>query len=77
MDIQHLLKQLEGAFAENTLRAYLADFNDFDVWCKSQQLTPEHITSFGVADYITWMALSRKTATVRRRIHSLSSFINY
>jgi len=73
MDIQDLLKQLEGAFAENTLRAYRADFNDFDRWCKSQQLTPEHIISAEVADYIVWMALSRSTATVRRRIDSLSS----
>jgi hypothetical protein len=29
MDIQQILKQLEGAFAKNTLRAYRADFNDF------------------------------------------------
>ena len=73
MDIQHMLKQLEGAFAENTLRAYRADFNDFDRWCKSQQLAPKHITSAEVADYISWMALTRSTATVRRRINSLGS----
>jgi len=73
MDIQHMLKQLEGAFAENTLRAYRADFNDFDRWCKSQQLAPKHITSAEVADYIAWMALTRSTATVRRRINSLGS----
>jgi site-specific recombinase XerD len=41
MGIQPILKQLEGAFAENTLRAYRADLNAFDYWCKSQQLTPE------------------------------------
>lgn len=52
MDIQHMHKQLEGAFAENTLRACRADFNDFDRWCKSQQLTPKHIASAEVADYI-------------------------
>lgn len=73
MDIQQILKQLDGAFAANTLRAYRADFNDFDRWCKSQQLTPEHITSAEVADYIAWMALSRSTVTVCRRIDSLSS----
>ena len=53
MDIQRLLQQLDGAFAENTLRAYRADFNDFTTWCKSQQLDPEQITSDQVADYIT------------------------
>jgi site-specific recombinase XerD len=64
MVIQHILKRLEGAFAENTLRACRADLNAFDYWCKSQQLTPEPITGAEVADYVAWMALSRTTVTV-------------
>ena len=60
-------------FAGNTLRACRTDFKDFDRWCKSQQLTPKHITSAEVVDYIAWMALSRSVAKVRRRINSLGS----
>ena len=39
-------------FAQNTLRAYRSDFNDFNTWCTSQQLTPEHITSEDIAKYL-------------------------
>ena len=73
MDVQQILKQLEGAFAKNTLRAYRADFNDFSQWCASKQLTPGHITSEEIANYIAWMASNRSSATVRRRIATLSS----
>jgi len=73
MDIQQILKQLDGAFAKNTLRAYCADFDSFSTWCKSQQLTPEHITSEDIANYIVWMTPNYSSATVRRRIASLSS----
>ena len=52
MDICKILIQLDGAFAQNTLRAYRSDFNDFNTWCTSQQLTPEHITSEDIAKYI-------------------------
>ena len=73
MDVQQILKQLEGAFAKNTLRAYRADFNDFSQWCVSQQLTPGHITSDEIANYIAWMVPNRSSATIRRRIATLSS----
>ena len=73
MDVQQILKQLEGAFAKNTLRAYRADFNDFSQWCVSQQLTPGHITSDEISNYIAWMVPNRSSATIRRRIATLSS----
>ena len=73
MDIYKILIQLDGAFAQNTLRAYRSDFNDFNTWCTSQQLTPEHITSEDIAKYIVWMTSESSSATVRRRIASLSS----
>lgn len=73
MDITQLLQQLDGAFADNTVRAYRADFNDFAAWCKSQQLDPALISSAQVANYVTWMSQRRSTATVRRRIGSLSA----
>jgi len=73
MDIYKILMQLDGAFAQNTLRAYRSDFNDFNTWCTSQQLTPEHITSEDIAKYIVWMTSESSSATVRRRIASLSS----
>lgn len=73
MDVYKILIQLDGAFAKNTLRAYRSDFNDFNTWCNSQQLTPEHITSEDIAKYIVWMTSESSSATVRRRIASLSS----
>ena len=65
MDIQQILKQLDGAFAKNTLRAYRSDFNDFNTWCNSQQLTPEHITSEDIAKYIVWMSVGFIVPTIK------------
>ena len=45
MDMQQILRQLDCTFAANTLRAYRADFIDFEIWFKSQQLTPARIFS--------------------------------
>ena len=73
MDICKILIQLDGAFAQNTLRAYRSDFNDFNTWCTSQQLTPEHITSEDIAKYIVWMTSESSSATVRRRIPASES----
>jgi len=65
------LSSLEGAYAENTLRAYLADFMVFINWCVSVNesalpASPETIATFVFAD-----AEHSQSSTVRRRIAAI------
>jgi site-specific recombinase XerD len=36
--IDELFAKFEGAFAENTIRAYRADFNRFSQWCTERNV---------------------------------------
>ena len=38
--INQLLNKMEGAYAENTIKAYRTDFEVFTNWCKSNDLCP-------------------------------------
>ena len=70
--IDQLLKKLEGAYADNTIRAYRSDFEAFACWCVQENVCslpaiPDTIVCFIEFD----MALS-SSATIRRRMASIS-----
>ena len=77
MNTQHfmddLIARIQGAFADNTLKAYRVDFKQYTRWCDEHQHEPLPMTAEVLADYIAWMALRYKSATIRRRIDSLGS----
>jgi len=71
-DINNLLSKLEGAYADNTIRAYRSDFEAFACWCVQENVCslpaiPDTIVCFIEFD----MALS-SSATIRRRMASIS-----
>ena len=59
---------LIAAKAENTLRAYRADWEHFQAWCRRHALSWLPATPETVALYITDLAASHKPATLRRRL---------
>jgi site-specific recombinase XerD len=59
---------LIAAKAENTLRAYRADWGHFQAWCGRHALSHLPATPETVALYITDLAASHKPATLRRRL---------
>jgi len=66
-------KSLEGAFADNTIRAYKSDYAHFAQWCQQNQQEPLSISGEIFAEYVLVMGEHLSTATIRRRIASLSS----
>ena len=66
-------KSLDGAFADNTIRAYKSDYAHFAQWCQQNQLEPLSINGETFAEYVLAMGENLSTATIRRRIASLSS----
>jgi integrase len=73
--IDKLLSDLHGAFAENTLRAYRADFKVFSSWCAGNEIDPLSANPNEVASFVEAQARNRTTATIRRRIASISTLL--
>jgi site-specific recombinase XerD len=63
---------IQQSKAANTVRAYKADWADFERWCKTygQLLLPA--TPETVALYVTHLSATHKTATITRRISAIS-----
>jgi integrase len=63
---------LVAAKAPSTRRAYAADWDHFDAWCRRHALASLPATPETVAFYITDLAASHKPATLRRRLTVIS-----
>jgi len=71
--IDQILKMLEGAYAENTLRAYASDMRVFAAFVAPRGLSLP-VSSELVADYIAALAEQRKSfATIKRHLATLSA----
>jgi len=73
--IEQLLNDLHGAFAENTLRAYRADFKVFSTWCTGNEIDPLNASATEIASFVEAQAQHLTTATIRRRIASISTLL--
>lgn len=71
--LEELFEKFDGAFAENTIRAYRADFNHFNQWCSENQIVTMDATSENWKDYVEYCAQNLSTATVGRRNASLAT----
>ena len=38
--IDELFARFDGAFSENTLRAYRSDFRHYEAWCRENDIPP-------------------------------------
>ena len=62
------LHALRGAYSENTIRAYRADFADFEEWCLAASAVSLPALPETLATYVEAMALVKTPATVARRL---------
>ena len=73
--IDDILAKFDGAFAENTIRAYRSDFIQYQTWCSHNNIDPIPATADAMAQYVDYLATTRKSATIRRRINSLGTVL--
>ena len=66
------LKNLKNSKAQNTLRAYKADFNDFSSFCQNNGFSSLPTEPKILSLYITHLSKSSKFSTLKRRIASIS-----
>lgn len=71
--IDELFGRFDGAFSENTLRAYRSDFQQYESWCATKKRQSIPATAELIAEYVDFMATENKSATIRRRINSLGT----
>ena len=71
--IDEIFEKFDGAFSENTLRAYRSDFKQYGAWCTTRKQPSLPATADLIADYVDFMATENKSATIRRRINSLGT----
>lgn len=60
--------------APATLRAYASDWRDFTGWCSERAMSPLPAAPETVALYLTALAAVRATATLQRRLTSISQY---
>ena len=73
--IDDIFAKFDGAFAENTIRAYRSDFIQYQNWCLRNNLEPIPATADAMATYVDYLSESNKSATIRRRINSLGTVL--
>jgi hypothetical protein len=74
--LSHLEEQARefaaAAKADNTVRAYAADWNDFRQWCEAHGLPSLPAAPGTVALYLTDRAVTLKTSSLARRLTAIS-----
>jgi integrase len=73
--IDDILAKFDGAFAENTIRAYRSDFIQYQIWCSKNKLVPIPASAETMALYVDYLSNINRSATIRRRINSLGTVL--
>ena len=73
--IDDIFAKFDGAFAKNTIRAYRSDFIQYQTWCSHNNIDSIPATADVMAQYVDYLASTRKSATIRRRINSLGTVL--
>lgn len=73
--IAEILAKFDGAFAENTIRAYRSDFIQYEQWCLAHKIKPIPASADHLASYIDHLSTYAKSATIRRRMNSLGTIL--
>jgi site-specific recombinase XerD len=73
--IDDIFTKFDGAFAKNTIRAYRADFAQYQNWCLQNNQEPIPATAETMATYVDHLSQTNKSATIRRRINSLGTVL--
>ena len=73
--IDEILAKFEGAFAQNTIRAYRSDFIQYEQWCEQRRIKTLPVRAQHLASYVDYLSTYAKSATIRRRINSLGTIL--
>lgn len=76
--VQEIIAMLEGAYSENTLRAYRSDFAAFERFCAANGYDPFPASEASIADWVAALAEEKKRpATIKRYVASIGLLHDY
>ena len=75
--IEELFAKLNGALAQNTIRAYRSDYAHFSHWCETHEIEPLDHSSEQMLAYINDTSSNTSVATITRRLNALSSIFKF
>jgi site-specific recombinase XerD len=73
--IDEIFEKFDGAFAENTIRSYRSDFEQYSKWCVNKSIPPIPANADNLAMYVDDLSNTCKSATIRRRVNSLGTIL--
>ena len=71
--IEELFTRFEGAFAENTIKAYRADFNQFSQWCCGGGIDPLVARPEDLVAYIKWKMQISSSGSIERAVAGIGT----
>ena len=75
--LKALMQHLDGAYAQNTLRAYRADFSEFIEFCERLESEPLPSDPMLIAEFVQHLAETNKSSTIRRKVATISAIHRY
>ncbi len=73
--IDEIFAKFDGAFAENTLRAYRSDFKGFTKWCEQNNVEAITPSPADISNYIEELSTKLKTSTISRKITCIQTVL--
>jgi site-specific recombinase XerD len=73
--IDELFAMFEGAYSDNTIKGYRADFRRFSRWCEEQGVEPLEATSDDLARFAEHLAERCVGSTIRRHVTSIGTVL--
>ena len=73
--IEDTFAKFDGAFSKKAIGAHRSDFAKYQNWCLQNSLDPIPVTAETMAMYVDYLSENNKSATIRRRINSLSTVL--
>jgi len=65
---------IRESISKNTKRAYASDLRAFRFWCEENKLAFPIITSYHLADYLSFLAHTHKPSTLNRKIAAIKYY---
>lgn len=73
--LDSMFAKFDGAFAENTIRAYRSDFEKLQKWCVENKVDPFRCSPKDVSYYVEHLSEQSAPSSVSRNLASLSTVL--
>ena len=77
MYFESVFEELDGAYADNTIRSYKNDINRFSKWLRDMDIEPQSTDYQNVIDYLEFGCTDLSSASIQRNIAAIGTIYSY